>query len=349
MWKIYKSMVIGDDHVAANKPCQDRYLIEEADDRFILAVADGHGGRFYCRSDVGAQFACESAIEILRDNTIPWESVPAQIKNLYDRKVEAHLLEKPLTDKELIMVNGQIDRVAYGTTLICCCITPEGVFRTQVGDGDMHLINASGECLEDLPEDANCIGFFTTSLVSPFAAEQFRWSFDYDAPAVVVLHTDGYVFDASRPWDLLELVQTLPDEISQEVLDAGKRGDDQTVLVAIRTDTVETSAFQEGYAKTQSRYRLEERQAHLLERIYTIDNTIKSYINKLSKCGDIRIRNRLIETLYDRQKKFLALCDEYQTLEEQNADTVEQPESTDGNHTIADVTEDCNPNLESMG
>lgn len=337
MWKILVSSVIGDDHITSNKPYQDSYRIEEIDDRLILAVADGHGGSFYCRSDVGAQIACESAVEVLRDKTVPWESVPAQIKNLYDRKVEAHLLEKPLTDKELIKVNGQMDRVAYGTTLICCCITPEGVFRAQVGDGDMHLVNASGEWLEALPEDANCIGFFTTSLVSPFAADQFRWSFDCDAPAVVILHTDGYAFYASRPWDLLELAQTLPDEISQEVLDAGKRGDDQTVLMAIRTDTVETSAFQEGYAKTESRCLLEERQAHLLERIYTIDNTIKSYINKLSKCEDIRIRNRLIETLYDRQNKFLALCDEYQTLEEQKEDAEAQQEETAERQTNLDA------------
>lgn len=349
MWKIFKSMVIGDDHVAANKPCQDRYLIEEADDRLILAVADGHGGRFYCRSDVGARFACESAVEILRDKTISWESVPAHIKDLYDRKVEAHLLEKPLTDDELILVNGQPDQVAYGSTLLAVCITPEGIFRAQVGDGEMHVVTTEGGFLKDLAEDSRCVGFFTTSLVSPFAANQFRSSFDPTTPAVAILYTDGYLSNSIRPWELLDMWKTFPAEIPQEALTAGNRGDDQTVLVAIRTEAVETSTFQEGYTRTESRYLLEERQAHLLERIYTIDNTIKSYINKLSKCEDIRIRNRLIETLYDRQNKFLALCDEYQTLEEQNADTVEQPESTDGNHTIADVTEDCNPNLESMG
>lgn len=328
MWKILKSCTIGEQHIAAHRPCQDRYLVCQTDDRLILAVADGHGGSFYCRSNVGARYACEAAVEILKDTTVTWELVPRHIKALYDSKVEAHLLKKPLTEDERILVNGQPDRVAYGSTLLTVCITPEGIFRAQVGDGDMHVVTASGNFLEDLPEDDNCVGFFTTSLVSPFAADQFRWSFDPDSPASVILHTDGYVSDRSHPWDILDLVKRFPkdSQIPQEVLDAGKRGDDQTVLVAIHSESVKTPAFLEGYARTESQYLLLERQANILEKIYTADKAIKSYISKLAKCENIRIRNRLIEGLCERQIKFLELYDEYQTLEGQKEDTEVQQE-----------------------
>ena len=317
MWKILKSCTIGEQHIAAHRPCQDRYLVCQTYDRLILAVADGHGGSFYCRSNVGARYACEAAVEILKDTTVPWELVPLRIKALYDSKVESHLLKKPLSEDERILVNGQLDRIAYGSTLLTVCITPEGVFRAQVGDGEIHVVTASGNFLEDLPEDDNCVGFFTTSLVSPFATDQFRWSFDRETPAVAVLYTDGYLSLKSRPWEVLDLAKTLPDKIPQEVLDAGKRGDDQTVLVAIHFESVKTPSFLEGYARTESKCHLLEQQANILEKIYTADQAIKSYISKLAKCENIRIRNRLIEALCNRQKQFLELCDKYQTLEEQ--------------------------------
>lgn len=319
MWKIIKSSITGEQHIAAHRPCQDRYMVEQSDNRLILAVADGHGGSFYCRSEVGAQFACEAAIETLCDSEIPWEEVGVRIKELFDCKVSDHLQEEPLTCRELVLVNGHADEIAYGTTLICCCVTNEGTFSAQIGDGEMYALTSSGAFLPPLPEDENCIGFFTTSLISHKAAQQFRWHYDTEPAAVVTLYTDGYVPRMSRPWKLMELAQTQPEEIPQEILDAGQRGDDQTVLVAIRTDVVGTQEFQNGYAEEHTKYLLEERQTAILRQIYDTDSTIKIFIKKLAKCEDIRMRNRLIERLCKKQEKFLALCDEYQSLEESPA------------------------------
>ena len=318
MWKILSSSLIGEQHITAHKPMQDRFAIAESEDRLILAVADGHGGSYYCRSGEGAAFACDAAVEILKDKTVPWEQAPRRIKELYDRKVEMHLQEAPLTARELTLVNGQPDQIAYGTTLICCAVTPEGIFRAQIGDGEIHALTASGNFLEDLAEDFHCIGFFTTSLASHFAAEQFRWSFDPVPPAAVILYTDGYVSGRTRPRDLLELVKTFPEDglIPRNVLEAGKRGDDQTVLVAIHADAVSAPAFLEGYARTEAVWVLEDQQAKLTAEIYIADKSIKSYISKLAKCENIRIRNRLIKSLWDRQSRFLSLCEAYQALEE---------------------------------
>lgn len=333
MWKILKSSITGEQHIAAHRPCQDRYMIEQSDDRLILAVADGHGGSFYCRSEVGAQFACEAAIETLCDSEIPWEEVGVRIKELFDRKVSDHLWEEPLTSGELVLVNGHVDEIAYGTTLICCCVTSEGTFSAQIGDGDMCALTSSGTFLPPLPEDENCIGFFTTSLISHKAAQQFRWHYDTEPAAVVALYTDGYVPRMSRPWKLMELAQTQPDAIPQEILDAGQRGDDQTVLVAIRTDAVGTPEFQNGYAEEHIKYLLEERQMAILRQINDIDSTIKIFIKKLAKCEDIRMRNRLIERLSKKQDTFLTLCEEYRALEEVQAQGISSGEDPEGETT----------------
>ena len=330
MWRILKSCTIGEQHIAAHRPCQDRYMVKQSDDRLILAVADGHGGSCYCRSGIGAQFACEAAIETLYDSGIPWEEVGTRIKELFDCKVGDHLREEPLTGGELVLVNGHASEIAYGTTLLCCCITREGTFSAQIGDGDMYALTSSGAFLPPLPEDENCIGFFTTSLISHKAAQQFRWRYDTEPAAVVALYTDGYVPRTSRPWKLIELAQTQPEEIPQEILDAGKRGDDQTVLVALRTDMVGTQEFQTGYAEEHTHYLREERQAAILRQIYDTDSTIKVFIKKLAKCEDIRMRNRLIERLSKKQDTFLTLCKEYRALEEVQAKGISSGEDPKG-------------------
>lgn len=316
MWKTLKSSTIGQQHLAANRICQDRFVIAESDDRLVLAVADGHGGTCYCRSEIGAQLACDSAVEVLLSNDICWENAAARIKALFDRKVDNHLQKMPLTDPERILVNGYAGRIAYGTTLICCAITPEGIYRGQIGDGDMHVLTAGGSFLPDLPEDENCIGFFTTSLISPDAARQFRWAYDEEAAAMVTLYTDGYVPRAKRPWKLIESALTLPGEIPPEILTAGQRGDDQTVLAAIHPDTVRTQLFREGYAAQYAKHVLEEQRTAILEKIHNTDAVIKHYIHKLGRCDDLRIRNGLLEKLFTRQNEFLALCEAYRALEE---------------------------------
>ena len=58
---------IGASHLKIGKPCQDysAYLISGKG--AIAAVADGHGGESYFRSDRGAQFVVETAIKCIEE------------------------------------------------------------------------------------------------------------------------------------------------------------------------------------------------------------------------------------------------------------------------------------------
>ena len=60
--------VTGAAHLRAGRPNQDAADCWESGDRtVVLAVADGHGGEAYARSDRGARFAVEEAIGACRD------------------------------------------------------------------------------------------------------------------------------------------------------------------------------------------------------------------------------------------------------------------------------------------
>ena len=51
----------GESHIAAGKVCQDYSLSAISEDNDGIAiVCDGHGGRRYFRSDVGAKIAAEN-------------------------------------------------------------------------------------------------------------------------------------------------------------------------------------------------------------------------------------------------------------------------------------------------
>lgn len=317
MWKILNSCTTGFHHAVLQKDCQDRFRIEQTQDRLVLAVADGHGGTPHCRSALGAEMACDSAIEILTARDVPWEDATAGIKALFDEKLALHLDAEPLTEAEIQAVNGYPPEIAYGTTLLCAAITPDGVFRAQIGDGEIHVLTASGTFLPELPEDENCVSFFTSSLVAQDAPLRFRWAFDPEPAAAAVLYSDGYLPRADKPWKLLEALLELPDQIPPEVLEAGQRGDDQTLAAAVCPQAVSTQTFREGYAEEQGRSLAQAQRAALLRQICDADAAIRRYIRKLDRSNEnIQIRSRLIELLWKQQQKFLALCREYHGGEE---------------------------------
>lgn len=59
----------GYSHMVENKVCQDYSLNYSAHDGslFIAIVSDGHGGETYCRSDRGSKFACEIAMDAIKE------------------------------------------------------------------------------------------------------------------------------------------------------------------------------------------------------------------------------------------------------------------------------------------
>ena len=313
MWKLLSSSRIGEQHIAAHRPCQDRWLAQEVGERFIYAVADGHGGRAYPRAETGAEFACEAAVEVLGDETIAFGDAAEKIKQCFDRKVAEDLLASPLNDEEKRLVNAYPEKFAYGTTLVCAAITPTGLYRCQVGDGEIHALDSSGYFLPSLEEDPNCIGFFTSSLVAPDAVRTARWAFDEAEVGAVVLYSDGYVPDGRKPWALLGLIGT--DAIPEEVLEAGQRGDDQTVLVAFNENCV-SEGFKEGYTIEREKHRLESKALAVRSRMSEANLVINCLIKRLYK-APTKERGDLLEKITARNEGYLALWREHEAIQQE--------------------------------
>jgi len=66
---VFNKTKLGYSHIKENKICQDYSLSYSAPDNllFIAIVSDGHGGKTYCRSDKGSRFACEIAMEAIKE------------------------------------------------------------------------------------------------------------------------------------------------------------------------------------------------------------------------------------------------------------------------------------------
>ena len=65
--KLFLACKRGRSHVAAGKVCQDYCAAEQvAEEIFVVAVADGHGGDSYLKSDVGSQTACNVIIALTK-------------------------------------------------------------------------------------------------------------------------------------------------------------------------------------------------------------------------------------------------------------------------------------------
>ena len=61
--------VIGASHIKSAKPCQDASLCEKGKKYRFIAVADGHGGDPYFRSELGSRFAVEALRSCVFDSS----------------------------------------------------------------------------------------------------------------------------------------------------------------------------------------------------------------------------------------------------------------------------------------
>ena len=242
---------------------QDRSRFECHEGRQILVIADGHGGKPYCRSAVGAWQACQAALDVLKsDEDI--STAPGAIKKRYDERVARHLKSLELKPDELERLQGRPAEQAYGTTLLAVRLEDcAEVF--QLGDGEIYLFDAQGQLLPPLPDDKNCHGRFTSSMcyARESAIQNFR-SARYDHPAAVLMFTDGCEGGFQRAARALTDLEHLEEEMNQ-MLRATARGDDQTCLLAVDSAIVEGEAFQTGLMRTMKELREAARARHLKE------------------------------------------------------------------------------------
>lgn len=255
-WTVVGATAIGPQHARLGRPNQDAYgSVELAAGTLAFAVADGHGGARYVRSDRGARLAVEVGLDVAQDLSaasspaVIASQVPGRIVRNWADLVEADLRSEPLSVDELALLRlreGESESIAYGATLIVVAAGPDAVTAFQIGDGDVLVATPAALCHRLVPGDRRLVANTTTSLCSPSAALDFRTgTMRVDQPTWVVIATDGYGNSfADDTWpsavmgDFARLTNTVGMQGIAENLSgwlaesAAACGDDVTVLVA---------------------------------------------------------------------------------------------------------------------
>ena len=160
---------IGYSHVTAGKRCQDFSASYSDEERSIVTACDGHGGNVYIRSHLGAKFASDAVIDVLRDlertafyknkKEIVAENIRLNILCRWNKLVDRHMLKNPirmseiadLTEAEILSLKKTPVK-AYGTTLNAAMIMGSKIITVSLGDGGCFLVKG-GQCISPFPED----------------------------------------------------------------------------------------------------------------------------------------------------------------------------------------------------
>lgn len=246
----------GSSHIMRHKPCQDRLCCVQTPDFTLLAVADGHGSPEYSRSGIGARFAVYAAQKVLPSDA-PDEEVVADIKWLYDHMVARHMARHPLSEREMALLSAaKLHPVAaYGCTLAVAVIdyAHNSTTRYCLGDSGVFSIDTSGHFPPPLPEDPACVGSATSSMCqSPETVKQhFRIQhLDGSIMAAVGVYSDGAEAEGWRAAEALFFkgTESMEDRVDK-LLKLTDHGDDQTFVLAVDPEAVNTDDFQAGLAE----------------------------------------------------------------------------------------------------
>lgn len=196
-WLAAGASVLGRHHETSSLPNQDawgwRRLASPAGaERLVLAVSDGHGGASYFRSDRGARFAVDCALDCfeqlsqspewnVRDAQVSAGGFPGMLLPAWEARVLRDLLGDPFRREELERLvatpgdGGEEAALrvlrhgvkAYGATLLLVFVdSREGWVVIQAGDGDVVVVAADGRAREVVEHDPKLFANQTTSLSS---------------------------------------------------------------------------------------------------------------------------------------------------------------------------------------
>jgi serine/threonine protein phosphatase PrpC len=255
LWLAALSTVRGASHLRNGLPNQDaigvrpKAMRSVPADRFVVAVADGHGSAKNFRSDIGARLAVRVAERELwglldslgsgadsqivnagRDFVL--HRLPRILVDTWQKKAALHLRLAPLRPEELARLAAQAGTdaagkvqktplLAYGTTLLATAAMPGFVAHLQLGDGEILEVSEDGSTMRPLEADARLLGNETTSLCGDNAWNDFRVtaSNNSNPPALIVLTTDGYPTSFPDDTNFLQVGRGLLDAIETEGVD----------------------------------------------------------------------------------------------------------------------------------
>lgn len=144
----------GRGHVEKGTVCQDYCLVQNvSDDVLVIAVADGHGGDLYVKSDIGARIACEtlvSSVESILKIKLDSLSGDAWVEAVRDKTFKTKYIKmwkdqvledyKSNPENKPEAVEGNIIK-QYGTTILFAIVTKEYYILGQLGDGAILMFN----------------------------------------------------------------------------------------------------------------------------------------------------------------------------------------------------------------
>ncbi len=139
---VFSKSIVGYKNKIKDKSSQDYIKTEVIKDSLICAVADGHSGEFFIKSDIGSKLACEAAIDILKE----YESQDEEnIKILLKEKIIQKQICKKWRElvyddmKNSIPLVFRNNYFKYGTTLLATMIKKDYIVSIKLGDGDILI------------------------------------------------------------------------------------------------------------------------------------------------------------------------------------------------------------------
>lgn len=206
--------VRGREHRLSGLPNQDalRIYIGKDNNPVIIALADGHGSPIHFRSEVGSKMAVDTAVDILssvRETDIKVPNKISKYPTLITREWNSRVLldhkNKKFSSDELSALYDEVKnesfvdyvrldpKIGYGTTLIVVASYGDFMLYLQIGDGDILVVDNTGNVRKPLRDDVQFSRYQTKSLCTHGASDDFRIAIEKNNGAKLVLaSTDGY-------------------------------------------------------------------------------------------------------------------------------------------------------------
>ena len=225
MYKTFSNSSIGESHIKSGKQCQDYSIhYSSRDEEFhIIALADGHGGDKYFRSQKGSEYACkaakECAIKCMREKSFTERMIGLIDENGSEKEIDSLLIqleksiigawskkvledieENEFNDDELNVYdeekrehvkNTDYGTKAYGTTLIMAVICDKFWFGLHIGDGTFVTVSNEGFFSNPIELDEKCVGNFVTSICDNDAINLFHHSYGNEKLKAIFIASDG--------------------------------------------------------------------------------------------------------------------------------------------------------------
>ena len=272
--------VRGREHRLSGLPNQDalRIYIGKDNNPVIIALADGHGSPVHFRSEVGSKMAVDTAVDIL-SSVRETDKVPNKISKyptLITREWNSRVLldhkNKKFSSDELGALYDEVKnesfvdyvrldpKIGYGTTLIVVASYGDSMLYLQIGDGDILVVDDTGNVRKPLRDDVQFSRYQTKSLCTHGASDDFRIAVEKNNganPVLVLASTDGYSNSFKSYQEFfkvgiayLDLIRILGCDFLEDILEdllcktsSQGSGDDITVGLACSSDLASDHGF----------------------------------------------------------------------------------------------------------